>query len=430
MAERQEERIAVVQGIRTPFCKASGVLKEIEADDLGAVVVQELLFRSGIKPEMVDELVFGNVIEPPNAANVARVLAVKGGLPVKTPAFTVNRNCASGMEAVVSGANRIKLGDADIIIAGGTESMTHFPVLFPNKMRDFLLKLGKARSFKEKLSTILGFRPSFLKPQIPEISDPLCDLSMGQTAEVLSREFKVTREEQDAFALESQKRASKAIKEGFFKEEIVPLPLPNKYTTAQAIDDGPRDTQTLEALQKLKPAFDKLTGSVTAGNSSPLTDGAAALLLMKESKAKELGLKPLGYIKAHAASGLAPNKMGLGPAYAISKVLKKANMKLADIDLIEINEAFAAQVLACVKALASKEFAQKELGREEPVGQIDLEKLNVNGGAIAIGHPLGASGARLVLTLLRELNRRNKKTGIASLCIGGGQGEAVILEVN
>lgn len=423
------ERIAVVSGVRTPFCKANGALKEIEADDLGAIPIQELLFRSGIDPNMIDEVIMGNVIEPPNAANVARVAAVKGGIPIKTPAYTVNRNCASGLEAIVSGAQKIQLGEANIIIAGGVESMSHFPVLFPDKMRDFLLKLGKAKTFGQKLSLFLGFRPSFLKPSVPEIADPLCSLSMGQTAEILSREFKVTREEQDKFSYTSQQRAFKATKDGVFKEEIVPVVLPPKYGQVQQVDDGPRD-QDIESLVKLRPVFDKLTGSVTAGNSSPITDGAAALLLMKESKAKELGLKPLGYIRTYASAALAPSKMGLGPAYAISKVLKKANMKLADIDLIEINEAFAAQVLACVKALASKEFAQKELGRDEAVGQIDLERLNVNGGAIAVGHPLGASGARLVLTLLKELNRRKKNIGIATLCIGGGQGEAVIVEVN
>ena len=253
---------------------------------------------------------------------------------------------------------------------------------------------------------------------------------MGQTAEILSREFRITREEQDNFALMSQQRAVKAMKDGFFAEEIVPVPLPPNYNHMQFHDEGPRDNQTLEALSKLNPVFEKLTGSVTAGNSSQVTDGAAAVILMRESKAKELGLKPLGYIRASASAALQPSRMGLGPAFAISRVLAKTGMKINDFDLIEINEAFAAQVLAVVKACASKEFAQKELGTDNPVGQIDLNKLNVNGGAIALGHPLGASGTRLILTLLRELRRQNKNLGLAALCVGGGQGEAVILEVS
>ena len=254
---------------------------------------------------------------------------------------------------------------------------------------------------------------------------------MGQTAENVSRDFKVSRDEQDKFSLMSfQERAYKATQAGILGEEIVPVPIPPSNQKMQSQDDGPRANQTLKALAELKPVFEKVTGTVTAGNASQVTDGAAAMLLMRESKAKELGLKPIGYLREYAAVGVDPSRMGMGPAYAITKLLDKTGLKLSDIDLIEINEAFAAQVLAVVKALASPEFARKELGRDTPLGEIDLEKLNVNGGAVALGHPLGASGTRLVLTLLKELKRRNKKTGIASLCVGGGQGQAVLLEVN
>jgi acetyl-CoA acyltransferase len=427
MNERNE-RIAIVEGIRTPFCKAGGVLKDLEADDLGAFAVKELLARSPIKPEQVDELIFGNVLQPSQMTNIARILAVKGGLPVKVPAYTINRNCSSGMEAITSAANQIRLGHAEVVIAGGTESMSNFQVVFKKKMRDFLQKFSKAKSWKDKLGTLFSFRLHFFYPEIPEMNDPLCSLSMGQTAEVIARELIVTRKEQDEFALLSQERASKALKEGKLAEEIVPIPIPPAFNKIQTVDDGPRANQTLAALTGLKPVFDKLTGTVTAGNSSQITDGAAALLLMSESKAKELGVKPLGYIKDYASAGLDPSRMGLGPVYAISKLLARTNMSLNNIDLFEINEAFAGQVVAVEKALASDEFAKKELGRERAIGKIDRDKLNVNGGAVALGHPLGASGARLVLTLLKELNRQGKKVGLATMCVGGGQGEAVIVE--
>ncbi len=424
-----KERIAIVAGIRTPFCKAAGVLRDMEADDIGAYIVRELIARTGIPAEKVDELVFGNVLQPPHATNIARIIAIKAGLPVKVPAYTVNRNCASGMEALMSGADKILLGYDDIVIAGGVESMSNFPVLVRKRYKEFLQRLGKAKSFGQKLSALLSFRPGFLLPEIPEITDPLCGLSMGQTAEVLAREFRIGRAEQDEFALRSQQRAAKAIADGTFADEVVPIPLPPSYDKMQLQDDGARADQTLAALAKLKPAFDKLTGTVTAGTSSQITDGAAAVLLMREAEAKAMGFKPLGYIRAYAEAGLQPSRMGLGPAFAISKLLSKTGLQLSDFDLIEINEAFAVQVLAVVKACASDSFARQELGREKALGVIDMDKLNVNGGAIALGHPLGASGTRLVITLLKELNRRNKNLGLAALCIGGGQGQAVIVEV-
>lgn len=424
-----KERIAIVSGVRTPFCKAGGVFKEILADDLGAYAVKELIIKAGIDPNIVDEVILGNVLQPPHATNIARVIAVKAGLPEHIPAFTVNRNCASGMEAVTSGAESIWLGKADVVIAGGVESMSHFPILFPDKMRDFLQNLNKAKSFTERLSTLFSIRPSHFKPVTPEIFDPLCGLSMGQTAELLSRDFKVTKNEQDQFALESQQKASKAMQDGRFAEEIIPVPLPKDYKKMQMQDEGPRANQTIESLSKLKPIFDPATGSVTAGTSSQVTDGAVALLLMSESKVKALGLKPLGYLIDYATAGVDPSRMGLGPYFASAKLLDLTNTPLEKIDLIEINEAFAAQVLAVTKAFASDEFAQKKLNRPKALGVIDPEKLNVNGGAIAVGHPLGASGARLILTLLIELKKRHKRLGLATLCVGGGQGQACLLEV-
>jgi len=424
-----KERIAVVLGFRTPFCKAGGVMKDLEADDLGAFIVSELIARSGLSGKNVDELIFGNVLSPPQSANIARIIAVKGGLPVSVPAYTISRNCASGMESMMSAADKILLGHDQIVVAGGTESMSNFPIVIRKRYKEFLQRLNKAKGWGQRLSVLAGFRPSFLMPEIPEISDPLCGLNMGQTAEVLSREFQISREDQDQYALMSQKRASKAITDGLFNDEVVPTPLPPNYGIMQTQDDGPRANQTLEALAKLKPSFDKLTGTVTAGNSSQITDGAAAALLMSESKAKQMGLEPIGYIRDYAAAALQPSRMGLGPAFAISKLLARTGMQLSDFDLIEINEAFAAQVLAVLKACASSEFAHKELGREQAIGEIDIERLNVNGGAIALGHPLGASGTRLIITLLKELARRKKNVGLAALCVGGGQGQAVVVEV-
>lgn len=423
-----KERIAVIEGLRTPFCKAGGVFKNFEADDLGAYVIKELLARTGCPQEYIDEVIFGNVIQPIHATNITRVLAVKAGLSVKIPAFTVNRNCSSGLESIITAANKIRLGDAEVILAGGTESMSGFPILFSKKAKEFIQKLGKAKTLKDKLLGALNFRPSFLMPEIPAIADPLCGLTMGQTAENIIRDFRVTRQEQDEFAQRSHHRAFKANKEGIFAAEIVPLPIPPKNQAMQIIDDGVREDASLESLLKLRPAFEPVTGSVTAGNSSPVTDGAAAVLLMKESKAKALGYKPLGYIGEDACAALDPARMGLGPYYAIAKLLQKTGRKLSEFDLVEINEAFAGQVLAVVKALNCKDYAQKMLNRSEAVGELNPEILNVNGGAIALGHPLGASGTRLVLTLLKELNRRNLKSGLVSLCIGGGQGEAVLLE--
>lgn len=426
----KKERIAIINGIRTPFCKGGGILKEMEADDIGAIVVKELIARTNVPLDLVDELIFGNVLTPAHLTNIARIIAIKGGLPEKVPAFTVNRNCASGMESIATAANKIWQGEADVIIAGGTESMSNFPILFSRKMKELLMALSKAKTLTQKLKLIFSFRPYFLKPDIPEIADPICGLSMGQTAEILSRDFKVTREEQDLFSLMSQERAWKATSEGRFKDEIVPIPLPPQYNIMQIVDDGPRANQTLEALAKLNPIFDKLTGSVTAGSSSQLTDGAAAVLLMKESQAKEIGVHPIGYLREYAYAALDPSRMGLGPVYATAKLLEKTKLTMREFDLIEINEAFAAQVIAVEKAFTSTEFARKELGRDSALGEIGRQRLNVNGGAIALGHPLGASGTRLVITLLKELARRKQNLGLATLCVGGGQGEAVVVEVN
>jgi len=403
-----------------------GVFRDLDADDLGAFCVRELTERVPFSLDEFDEAIIGNVMCPPHAYNVGRVIAIKGGLPDHVPAITVSRNCASGMEALVIAAQRINLGIGDTYMAGGSESMSHVPIMYNDKARKWLYALQKAKSFGQMMSLMFKFRPSFLKPVVPAIGDPLCGLTMGQTAEILSRDFGITRQQQDQFALESQVRSVEATQNGIMAQEIHPVPVKGKM---QQVDDGVRDDQTIEQLKKLRPVFEKLTGTVTAGNSSQVTDGAAMLVVMDEEKAKALGLTPLGYITSFAYAGLDPARMGLGPAYASAKIVKETGMKLADFDLIEINEAFAAQVLAVRAALASDSFCRENLGFDQAIGEIDLNRLNVNGGAISLGHPLGASGARIVLTLLKELKRRGLHRGLATLCVGGGQGEAVAVEV-
>ncbi len=422
------ERIAIVAGLRTPFCKMGSSFKDMSAQELAAWCTRELLERSGMDVKTIDEVIFGNVGQPADAANISRVIALLSGLPFTAPAFTVNRNCSSGIESVVTAALKIKSGEAKFILAGGTESMSHYPFLFTRELQDILSELSRAKDFGSKLKTMLRLRPWHYSPRVGlqmGLTDPSCGLNMGQTAEVLAREFGISRQEQDEFALTSHQRAWAA--RDLLKEEIVPVIPGPKYKTAIEFDNGVRENQTLEALAKLKPIFDKNSGTVTAGNSSQVTDGAVALFVMSESRVKELNLKPLGYFKTFAYVGVEPQRMGIGPAHAIPQVLKKAGMTLKDIDAMEINEAFAVQVLACLKAMESEKF-HTDFGYSGLLGKVDRRILNVNGGAIALGHPVGATGSRLILTMLKHLNRMNLSTGLVSLCVGGGQGAAVILE--
>ena len=417
-----KERIAILGGIRTPYCKADGVFKGLEADDLGAIAAREIMTRTGLLGKQIDEVIFGNVAQPVHAVNIARVIALKAGLPIPLPAHTVSRNCASGLQAITAAANQILAGEAEIILAGGTESMSNIPLLFRPEMKDFFFAFLKAKSPLEKFGVLLSFRPRFLTPVIgleKGLTDPICGMIMGATAEVLSREFHVTRQEQDEYALLSHQRATRALQQGLLAEEIIPVPVPPDYKLVQTEDNGPRPNQTMEALQKLKPYFDRKTGTVTVGNSSQVTDGAAAVIVASESKAKAMGLKPLGYLRAYAYAGVEGRRMGLGPVYSTAKLIEKSGLSFKDFELIELNEAFAAQVIACERAF-----------RKEPtLGEISREILNVNGGAIALGHPVGSTGARLVITLLKELRRRKKQLGLASLCVGGGQGASLALEV-
>lgn len=423
--------VVIVEGVRTPFAKAGTKLKEIHAAELGQVALQELVARTNLDVKQIEEVIVGNVGNPADAVNIGRVVALRAGIPLSTSAHTVHRNCASALESISAGFDKIKAGVVDTVIAGGTENMSLAPLLFNQKFADIFAEFATAKSAGQKIAALKKIKLKYLAPRISiveALNDPFVGINMGQTAEIIAKEFHITRLEQDQFALRSHQRAVEATQKGLLKEEITPVYLAPKYKEVVENDIGPRDGQTIEALQKLKPYFDRHTGTITVGNACPLTDGAAMLLLMSRAKAESLGYKPLARIRSYAFAGLEPERMGLGPAYATPIALKRAGLKLKDIDLIELNEAFAAQVLACVKAMASQSFAQDKLGLSEAVGEINMDTLNVNGGAIALGHPVGATGTRIVITLMKEMRRQQKQFGLATLCIGGGQGGAMILE--
>ena len=426
-----ERDVIIVSGARTPFIKAGTELAGVSAVELGRIAMREAIERAEIDPAWIDEVVVGNIAGPPDAANIARVIALNAKVPQHVPAFTVNRNCASGLEAVVEAAYRIRSGDADLMVAGATESMSQIPFLFRPEAQAIWTKLARSKGILAKLGTAASFRPRHFNPVIGlmlGLTDPVSGLNMGQTAEVLAREFGISREEQDRFALLSHQRTAAAWDAGRMDREVVPVPLPPKFTKAALKDNGIRANQTMEALGKLRPVFDRKYGTVTAGNSSQITDGAAALVLASARRAKELGLQQLGRLRSWGFAGCDPARMGLGPVLATPIALRRAgNVPIERIDLVEINEAFAAQVLACLRAFNSREFFQSHMGTA-PIGAPDMERVNVNGGAIALGHPVGATGGRLVLTLLEEMARRDASLGLATLCVGGGQGAALVLE--
>ena len=424
------KEIVIIDGFRTPYAKAGTVFKNVHPVDLGAAAVKEVVARTGINKDLIDEVIVGNAGMPAEAANIARVIALRAGLPERIPAYSVQRNCASGMQAAASAYTQILANMTEVALVAGVESMSGFDFYIKKKLRDVITTVQRAKTIAAGARAVLSLRPGDFVPVVGLVSgltDPVSGLNMGQTAEVLVRDFGITRREQDEFALLSHQRWTAANEAGKFRNEIVPFYVPPKFEAVEE-DVGPRKNQTLEALAKLPPYFDRATGTVTAGNSSPITDGAAAALIMSADRAKQLGYKPLGSIKAVAFAGLDPSRMGLGPVFATHKALKIAGMAMKDIELIEFNEAFAAQVFACEKAAVSKEFFKKHLPGEEPFGEFRREIMNVNGGAIAIGHPVGSSGLRVVITLLKEMERRGLSVGLATLCIGGGQGGAMIVE--
>lgn len=423
--------VHIVDGIRTPFCRMGSELASSDAVELGRSAVAALLARTGIDPGLIDEVILGCVGQPADAANIARVVALRAGIPTHVPALTVHRNCASGFEALTQAADRIAAGRGDIYLVGGTESMSRYPLLFTEMAAAKFAAVGKAKTAGRKLGAFLRFRPGDFTPRVGlmlGLTDPVCGLNMGQTAECLARDWHIGREAQDQFALESHRRAAAAREQ--LAGEIAPFHPRGGTTVAVVADNGIRENQTLDALAKLRPVFDSREGTVTAGNASQITDGAAALLVMSDAGLKRSGLSPIGRLVDYAYAGCEPTRMGLGPVHAIARAARRCGLELKDADLIEINEAFAAQVLACCAAAISSTFARAHLEREQPLGEIPGEILNVNGGAIALGHPVGASGARLVLTALRELARRRARRALVSLCVGGGQGGALWLETS
>ena len=424
--------LVLAAGIRTPLARAGGAFAKEDAAHLGALVARELLARSPWKPEDVDEVVAGCVGVPHDQANVARVLAMRAGLSASVPARTVQRNCASGMEAVDCAAMAIESGRARLVLCVGVEVMSRYPLCFGDAAVAWFERLSRAKSPWAKLASFAAPRPSMLAPKVAlleGLTDPISGLIMGRTAEILAREWSITREDADACALRSHQRARAARDSGRLAREIAPvLPLgAPPGAGALAHDDSIRDGQTLEALAKLAPWFEKPDGRVTVGNSCGITDGACALFACRESFARAAGLAPLARLVGRAWSGCDPARMGLGPVHACARLLRASGRSLAEMDVVEINEAFAAQVLACEKAFDSATYAREHWGGA-PLGQLDWSRTNPNGGAIALGHPVGATGARLLLTAAHELQARGGGQALATLCIGGGQGGAFLLE--
>ncbi|MEE8146022.1 MAG: acetyl-CoA C-acyltransferase FadI, partial [Longimicrobiales bacterium] len=417
-----------VAGCRTPFAKSGTVLKDLTAIDLGKLAVRELVARSGIRGEDVDQVVYGTVVHDPHAGNIAREVGL-GTVPKAVPAFTVSRACASANQAITSGVDLIARGYADTVITGGAESLSHIPILIKQKLAETLIASSRAKTLGKRVRTLAQIRPRDLVPNFPAIAEPTTGESMGQSAERMAKENGISREDQDEWALRSHQLAAAGTEDGRLTAEIAPLYVPPRYETVMETDNGIRTDSSLEALAKLRPVFDRKHGSVTAANSSPLTDGASAVLLMSEEKARAEGIEPLGYVRSYAYSGLDPRGQLLqGPAYAAPLALDRAGLTMADIDLLEMHEAFASQVLSNLQAWGSRKFAEEELGRSEAVGHPDIDRINVMGGSLAIGHPFGATGGRLTTTLLNEMKRRDVGLGLITVCAAGALGFAMVVE--
>ena len=422
-------RVAVVRGLRTPFAKSGTHYAHLSALDLGKIVVAELVQRSGIDPDTIQEVVFGNVIPSVKAPNIAREIILGTGLPRKVPGYTVSKACASANQAITSAADMIFRGYADIVLAGGSESLSDIPILFSKNFADALVSSSKQKSVSGKLGSFRKIRPKDLAPDAPAIAESTTGLTMGESAEKMAKENGITREAQDRFALQSHHRAAEATASGRFKDEVMTVIVPPGFDDIVETDNLIRGDSTLEAMAKLRPVFDRKYGTITAANSSPLTDGAAAVLLMSEDKAKALGVKPIGFIKSYAYAATDPfDQLLQGPVFALPVALERAKISLKDIGVIEMHEAFAAQVLSNIQWMGSKKIAKERLGRSEPVGEIDPEKINLTGGSIALGHPFGATGARIVTTVCNELQRTGQQYGLVTVCAAGGIGVAMVLE--
>ena len=422
-------RVAIVAGCRTPFARAGSSFKDMSGVQLGTVAVRELLLRAELDVAAVDQLIFGTVVPSIPAPNLAREITIEAGLPPTVPAFTVSRACASANQAITSAAETILNGYADCVIAGGAEVLSDVPMLLSRSLRDALVSASRAKSAGARVQALARLRPRHLAPITPAIAEPSTGETMGESAERMAKENGITRAEQDRWALRSHQLAAQGTNDGRLTAEIVRTFVPPTYDESLERDNGIREDTSAEKLAALRPVFDRRYGSVTAGNASPLTDGASAVLLMREEKAKALGYEPLGYIRSWAYSALSPRAQLLqGPAYATPVALDRAAITMADIDLWEMHEAFAAQVLSNLQALDSDEFARRELNREHKVGIIDESRINVMGGSIAIGHPFGATGGRLTTTLVHEMKRRGAGLGLITVCAAGAMGFAMVVE--
>ena len=419
--------VYVVDGSRTPFLKAKGI-GLFSGSDLAVAAGLPLLNRQPFGPTEIDEVIIGSAMPGPDEANIARVVALRLGCGEKVPAFTVMRNCASGMQSIDNAALNIASGRSNLILAGGTDAMSHAPLLFNQKMAGWLARWFSAKHAKQRLGLMLEFRPSYLAPVVAllrGLTDPIVGLNMGQTAEKVAYRFGISREQMDSYADESHHRLLRAQQEGRLKELV---PIIDKKGTVYTEDDGVRLDSTIEKLARLQPFFDKKYGLVTAGNSSQITDGACLLLLASGEAVKKHGLSVMGRIVDSQWSALDPAQMGLGPVHAATPIMQRHCLSPKDFDCWEINEAFAAQVLGCLAAWNDEEYCQDQLGLKHALGAPPLTHLNKDGGAIAVGHPIGASGARIVLHVLNDLHQHNGQRGMASICIGGGQGGAMYLE--
>jgi acetyl-CoA acyltransferase len=421
-------RVAIVAGVRTPFAKAGTAFKSISAIDLGKLCVAELLQRTNLDGKEVQALVFGTVVPSVVAPNIAREVALMPLLPKGVQAYTVSRACASANQAITDAADQIALGHLDVAIGGGSESLSNIPILHSQRFAETLMLASKAKSLPARLRVLARLRPRDFVPITPAIAEPTTGETMGQSAEKMAKLNAISREEQDHFALRSHRLASAGTADGRLTAEIMPVYVPPKFESVLTSDNGIREDTSYEQLAALKPVFDRKYGSVTAGNSSPLTDGGACVLLMNEEKAKALGYPTLGIIKSYAYAALDPGEQLLqAPVLAAPVALKRAGLTLKDIDLVEMHEAFAAQVLSNLKGFESKWWAERA-GFSQPVGEVDRAKLNVMGGSIAIGHPFGATGARITTTLLNELGRRGGQFGLMTVCTAGGMGFAMVVE--
>jgi acetyl-CoA acyltransferase len=425
-------RVAIVSGLRTPFAKQSSAYKDLSALELGQLVVQELLNRSGLSPREVQQVVYGQVLPSIAAPNIAREIVLATGMPKSIEAFSVSRACATGYQSTVSVAEAILTGAIECGISGGADSSSDVPITVSKKLSHALLEASKARTLPDRLRAFAGLKGPDLLPVPPAIVEYSTGMSMGQSAEKMAKENRIPRDEQDLLAHESHTKAAAAWRQGKLDDEVMTVYVPTaKGYQPFAKDNLVREESKLESYAKLKPVFDRKYGTITAANSSPLTDGASALLLMSEAKAKALGLTPLGYIRSYAFTALDPRgQLLMGPSYATPLALDRAGVELSDLSVIDMHEAFAAQVLSNTKAFASKSFAETELGRKKAIGEIDPAKFNPTGGSIAIGHPFAATGARQITQTLRELGRRGGGLGLVTACAAGGIGAAMVLEVS